>query len=123
MTRVKPNISIPSFKQDRQIFENFVLEVIEDSFRFEFIPDEINVSEGIFTLYLKNKRFIEDTLKVDVPQDYVKIFLLSIEQPQDRYTVQQIGNDIVIVFNREITRLPNDILREEFLIKGRIRQV
>lgn len=124
MARVKPNISIPSFKKSRQEFENFVLEVIEDSFRFEFTPDEIELLEGnLFKLFLRNKNFIEDTLKVDVPQDYVRIYLLSVEQPQDRYSIQQIDNDIVIIFNRDITRLPQDIKRTDFEIKGRIRQV
>jgi hypothetical protein len=124
MSRVKPNIGIPSFKKSRQTFENFVLEVIEDSFIFEYTPDVIELLEGnLFKLTLNNKNFIEDTLKVDVPQDYVKIFLLSVEQPQERYSVQQINNDIVITFNRDITRLPQDIVRTDFKIKGRLRQV
>jgi hypothetical protein len=124
MTRLKPNISIPSFKKNRQTFENFVLEVIEDSFIFEFTPDQISlVNDELFVLTLKNKKFIEDTLKVDIPQDYVKIYLLSIEQPQDRYSVVQSNNDIIITFNRSITRLPKEVSRDQFRIKGRIRQV
>ena len=124
MARQKPNISIPSVKKSRQEFENFVLEVIEDSFRFQFIPDEIELLEGnLFKLTLKNKNFIEDTFKVDVSEDYIRINLLAIEQPQDRYSVQQIGDDIVITFNRDITRKPEDILKEDFEIKGRLRQV
>lgn len=124
MSRVKPNIGIPSFKKSRQTFENFVLEVIEDSFIFEYTPDIVELLEGnLFKLTLSNKNFIEDTLKVDVPQDYVKIFLLSVEQPQERYSVQQINNDIVITFNRDITRVPQDIIRTDFKIKGRLRQV
>ena len=124
MSRVKPNIRIPSFKKSRQTFENFVLDVIEDSFIFEYTPDIVELLEGnLFKLTLSNKNFIEDTLKVDVPQDYVKIFLLSVEQPQERYSVQQINNDIVITFNRDITRVPQDIIRTDFKIKGRLRQV
>lgn len=124
MARVKPNISIPSFKKSRQNFENFVLEVIEDSFRFEFIPDEISlIDDELFVLTLKNKKFIEDTLKVDVSSDYVKIYLLSIEQPQERYSVVQTNNDIIITFNKSITRLPQEVFKEQFRIKGRIRQV
>jgi hypothetical protein len=124
MARVKPNISIPSFKKNRQGFENFVLEVIEDSFRFEFIPDQVSlINDELFVLTLKNKKFIEDTLKVDVSSDYVKIYLLSIEQPQDRYSVVQSNNDIIITFNRSITRLPKEVSRDQFIIKGRIRQV
>lgn len=124
MARVKPNISIPSYKKSRQTFENFVLEVIEDSFRFEFIPDEISlVNDEIFVLTLSNKEFIEDTLKVDVPQDYVKIYLFSIEQPQNKYSIVQSNNDIVITFNQSITRLPQDVVKEQFRIKGRIRSI
>lgn len=124
MSRVKPNIRIPSFKKSRQTFENFVLDVIEDSFLFEYTPDIVDLLEGnLFKLTLSNKNFIEDTLKVDVPQDYIKIFLLSVEQPQERYKVEQIGKNIVITFNRDITRVPQDIVRTDFKIKGRLRQV
>jgi hypothetical protein len=124
MARTKPNINIPTYKKSRQVFENFVLEVIEDSFRFEFIPDEISLVDGeLFVLTLTKKQFIEDTLKVDIPQDYVKIYLLSVEQPKDRYIVQQIDDNIVITFNKSITRLPQEVLKEQFRIKGRIRQV
>lgn len=124
MARVKPNIGIPSFKKNRQTFENFVLDVIEDSFRFEFTPDEISLTNGeLFVLTLSNKQFIEDTLKVDIPQDYVKIYLLTVEQPKDRYIVQQINDNIVITFNQSIARLPQDVVKEQFRIKGRIRSI
>jgi hypothetical protein len=124
MSRPRPNISIPSVKKSRQVFENFVLEVIEDSFRFEFRPDEIELINGeLFVLTLINKKFIEDTLKVDVPSDYVKIYLLSVEQPQDRYTITQNENNIVITFSESITRLPQDVIKENFRIRGRITQV
>ncbi len=124
MARVRPNISIPSGRRDRQGFITFVREVIEDSFLFEFTPDELELVNGeLFILTLTNKKFIEDTLKVDVPQDYVKIYLLSVEQPQDRYTITQSGNNIVINFTESITRLPQDIVKENFRIKGRITQV
>lgn len=124
MARQKPNIKIPSFQKSRQTFENFVLEIIEDSFKFEFTPDEIELIDGEkFVLTLTDKKFIEDTLKVDVPQDYVKVYLLTVEQPQDRYTISQIGNDIVITFNQSITRLPQDVVRTNFRIKGRIRTI
>lgn len=123
MARVKPNISIPSYKKSRQTFENFVLEVIEDSFRFEFIPDEISLVNDLFVLTLTNKEFIEDTLKVDIPQDYVKVYLFSIEQPKDRYSIVQSNNNIVITFKEPITRLSQDVIKENFRIKGRIRSI
>jgi hypothetical protein len=124
MARVRPNISIPSGRRDRQGFITFVREVIEDSFLFEFTPDELELVNGeLFILTLTNKKFIEDTLKVDVSQDYVKIYLLSVEQPQDRYTITQSENNIVITFTESITRLPQDVLKENFRIKGRITQV
>lgn len=124
MSRPRPNIRIPSVKKSRQVFEDFVLEVIEDSLRFEFIPDIIQlVNNELFVLTLTNKKFIEDTLKVDVPSDYVKIYLLSIEQPQDKYIIVQTGNNIVITFNEPITRLPENVVKENFKIRGRITQV
>lgn len=124
MARRKPNISIPSYKKNRQVFENFVLDVIEDSFKFDFIPDEISlINDELFVLTLRNKKFIEDTLKVDIPQDYIKIYLFSVEQPKDRYLVRQLNNDIVITFNKGITKLPKEVLRTDFDIKGRIRNI
>lgn len=124
MARVKPNIRIPGGRRDRQVFINFVREVVEDSFLFNFTPDELElVNNELFILTLTNKKFIEDTLKVDVPQDYVKIYLFSVEQPQDRYTIIQNENNIVITFNTSIARLPQDVVKENFRIKGRITQV
>ena len=124
MARLKPNINIPSGRRDRQGFINFVREVVEDSFLFQFQPDELELVDGeLFILTLINKKFIEDTLKVDIPQDYVKVYLFSVEQSQDRYNVVQNGNNIVITFNKSITRLPQDVLKGNFVIKGRITQV
>jgi hypothetical protein len=124
MARVKPNINIPSGRRDKQGFINFVREIVEDSFLFDFTPDELQLVNGeLFILTLTDKKFIEDTLKVDVPQDYVKIYLYSIEQAQDRYTITQSGNNIVITFTEQITRLPQNVVKENFRIKGRITQV
>ena len=124
MARVKPNINIPSGKRDRQTFINYVRAVVEDSFLFEYVPNELELVNGeLFILTLTDKKFIEDTLKVDIPQDYVKIYLFSIEQPHDRYVINQVGNNIVIEFNQSIARLPQNVVKENFRIKGRITQV
>lgn len=121
MGRKKPNISIPSYKRSRQNFQNLVLEVIEDSFIFEFVPDSIELLEGnLFKLVLENKKFIEDTLKVDIPSDYVKIYLFSIEIPKTKYSISISNNNLIITFNEELTRLPQDVIRQNFKVKGRI---
>jgi hypothetical protein len=121
MARKKPNISIPSYKRSRQNFQNLVLEVIEDSFIFEFVPDSIELLEGnLFKLVLENKKFIEDTLKVDIPSDYVKIYLFSIEIPKTKYSISISNNNLIITFNEELTRLPQDVIRQNFKVKGRI---
>ena len=124
MARVKPNINIPSGKRDRQTFINYVRAVVEDSFLFEYVPNELELVNGeLFILTLTDKKFIEDTLKVDISQDYVKIYLFSVEQPQDKYVINQVGNNIVVEFNQSIARLPQNVVKENFRIKGRITQV
>lgn len=124
MARKKPNIVIPSARRNRTIFENFVLEVVEDAFRFQIKPDEISLTnDGFFVLTLKNKKFIEDTLKVDVPEDYIEIYLLSILQPKDKYNITISGNDIIITFKEQIARLPQDVVKEDFNINARITEV
>ena len=74
-------------------------------------------------MYLRNKRLVIDELVVDDITDYIDIYLYGVKQPQNRYSVSQIGNDIVVEFTADITRLPKEVLASDFQIKGKIADV
>jgi hypothetical protein len=126
MARQLPNIVVgTSLKmRDRLGFRDFVLKVNTDTFLYEFQPTELEViNDGIFILYLRNKRFLIDDLQVDTTKDYIDIYLYGVKQPQDRYLIDVIVNDIVITFTESITRLPNDVDVNDFIVKGKIAEV
>ena len=126
MARQIPNIVVAtSLKmRDRLGFKDFVLKVNTDTFLYEFQPTELEViNDSIFILYLRNKRFLIDDLQVDTTKDYIDIYLYGVRQPQDRYVVDVIENDIIITFTESITRLPNDVDANDFRIKGKIAEV
>lgn len=126
MARRLPNIVVgTSLKmRDRLGFKEFVLKVNTDTFLFEFQPTEIEViNNTIFILYLRNKRFLIDDLQVDDTKDYIDIYLYGVKQPQDRYNVDVIDNDIIITFTESITRLPNDVVATDFIVKGKIAEI
>ena len=126
MARQLPNIVVgTSLKmRDRLGFRDFVLKVNTDTFLYEFQPTELEViNDGIFILYLRNKRFLIDDLQVDTTKDYIDIYLYGVKQPQDRYVIDVIVNDIVITFTENITRLPNDVDVNDFIVKGKIAEV
>jgi hypothetical protein len=126
MSRQIPNIAIDTTQKlrDRASFKEFVLNVITDTFIYTYNPDQISVSDNIFfTLTLQNKRFIFDILEVDDVRDYVDVYLFGIKQPQDRYNVVVSGNNIIVTFTADITRLPNDVTPANFEIKGKIAEI
>jgi len=126
MARQLPNIVVgTSLKmRDRLGFRDFVLKVNTDTFLYEFQPTEIEViNDTLFILYLRNKRFLIDDLQVDTTKDYIDIYLYGVKQPQDRYVIDVIVNDIVITFTESITRLPDDVDVNDFIVKGKIAEV
>ena len=126
MARRTPNIVLDTTlkQRDRLGFKDFVLKVNTDTFIFSFAPDEIEVNDDIyFKLYLRNKRLVIDILVVDDITDYIDIYLYGVKQPQNRYSVVQIGNDIVVEFTADITRLPKEVSASDFEIKGKIAEV
>jgi hypothetical protein len=127
MARPKPNIDITSANlvKDRQEFQNFILDVIKDTFIYSYTPNQItlDVTNTLFTLYLYNKSLLVDTLEVDNVADYVDVYLFGVKQPQDRYTVLTNDSDIIIQFNVDITRIPQDVVVTDFLIKGKIVEI
>jgi len=126
MTRIKPNIDVLSKfgNKYRQDFKELVLKVNTDTFLYQSNPTEIELINDIFfKLYLRNKKFVEETLIVDIPSDYIDVSLFGVRQAQTRYNVEIIGNDIVITFLENITRLPQDVIVTDFTIKGKITEV
>ena len=127
MTRKLPNIDRANslIKRDRTEFRNFVTNVITDTFIYSFNPTTIQLdgTGKLFTLNLLNKRFIIDILEVDNVKDYIDVYLFGVTQPQDRYEVVVDGTDIIITFTVDITRLPADVVRTDFEIKGKIAEI
>jgi hypothetical protein len=126
MRRKVPNIAIDTTQKlrDRLGFKNFVIQVNAETFIYSYTPNLISVSDEIyFTLTLINKRFIVDILEIDNVKDYIDIYLFGVKQPQDRYSVEVVENNIIVTFVADITRLPNEVKATDFEIKGKIAEV
>jgi hypothetical protein len=126
MSRVVPNINIDTTQKlrDRAGFKEFVLRVNTDTFTYSHKPNVISLeNQTFFTLTLENKRFIFDILEVDDVTDYVDVYLFGVKQPQDRYNVEVVGNNIIVTFTADITRLPNQVSAADFEIKGKIVEI
>jgi len=128
MARKKPNIdlAVTTLLKDRGEFQNFVLQVIRDTFIFTYVPNSISLdveTQRLFTVNLLNKRFVIDILEIDNIADYIDVYLFGVKQPQDRYTAIVNGNNIVVTFVADITRLPNEVRTTDFEIKGKIAEI
>lgn len=124
-TRPKPHIDLGSItkKRDRQSFKNFVLEVIEDTFIFEVTPTSISLNGELFTLVLNGYRFVYEDLVVADSKDYLDVYLYGVKQPSDRYGVTFDDTSITITFTENITRVPADVVRTDFEVKGKIAEI
>jgi hypothetical protein len=124
-TRPKPNIDIGNItkRRDREFFREFVLEVIDDTFIFTFNPTSISLSGELFTLNLDGYRFVYEELVVDDAIDYVDVYLYGVKQPKDRFQVTFDSTSITITFTQNITRVPADVVRTDFEIKGKIVEI
>jgi hypothetical protein len=126
MRRQVPNITLDTTQKlrDRAGFKEFVLQVNTDTFTYSYTPNSISVQNDIyFTLNLNNKRFIFDILEVDDVRDYIDVYLFGVKQPQDRYNAEVVGNNIIVTFTADITRLPNEVSANDFEIKGKIAEI
>jgi hypothetical protein len=126
MRRQVPNITLDTTQKlrDRAAFKDFVLRVNTDTFTYTYNPDTITVENQIyFTLTLVNKRFIFDILEIDDVTDYIDVYLFGVKQPQDRYNASVSGNNIIVTFVANITRLPNEVSATDFEIKGKIAEI
>ena len=140
-------------KRDRQSFKNFVLEVIEDTFINEFEPTSASldpVSQSLFTLFLgptdksgsipdiAGYRFTYEDLQVDNAYDYLDVFLYSVKQDRSKYDVELYdesgtqltsgqyasgSKEIRFIFKEDITRIPTEVDRTDFVIKGKIVEI
>ena len=128
MARLKPKIEIGSIttKRDRDSFQNFVLEVIKDTFIYEVTPTTISLDGGtqtLFTLNLDGFRFVYEDLVVGDSKDYLDVYLYGVKQPNDRYSVTFDVSSITITFTESITLVPTDVVSTDFEIKGKITQI
>jgi hypothetical protein len=128
MARKRPNIDtlVTTLLKDRQEFKNFINKVIEDTFIYSYTPNSIsldNATQTLFTVNLTNKRFVFEILEVDDIRDYIDVYLFGVKQPQDRYNVSVVGNNIVIEFVTDITRVPLEVVASDFLVKGKIVEI
>ena len=127
MSRKIPNIAKgnPVKKRDIVGFNTFVKKVITDTFIYSFSPTtiELDGTGTLFTLNLLNKRFIKDILEIDDVKDYIDVYLFGVKQPQDRYTIDFDATNIYVTFTVNITRLPGDVVRTDFEIKGKIAEI
>jgi len=116
----RPNIPTGAYN-DKARIKNLINEVVGDAlFYNSFIPDLVYLDGVIFTLVLENKKFNFEELQVDNTSDYLDIFLQDIKKTSDSYSVTTTDTNIVITFNQNITLRPQDIVPEDFLIKGKI---
>jgi hypothetical protein len=127
MPRQKPNINInnSNLPGDRNQLKDLILQAITDTFIYSYYPNDI-VLDGtgnLFTLYLYNKYLVIDALQVDNYSDYVDVYLYGIKQPNERYTITTDGTDITIEFNVSITLVPNEVIKTDFEIKGKIVEI
>jgi hypothetical protein len=128
MARKAPYIPIgnTTLVKDRTEFNQFVLNVIKDTFIYDVVPSLIELdseTNTLFTLYLFDKKIIIDGLEVDEYSDYVDVYLFGIKQPQDRYSAEVVENNIIVTFVADITRLPNEVSAANFEIKGKIVEI
>ena len=127
MARKKPNIDLGNItkRRDRESFKNFVLEVIEDTFLYEVTPTTISLdvdTETLFTLVLDGYRFVYEELVVSDSKDYLDVYLYGVKQI-DNYDVTFDATSITITFTESITRVPTDVVRTDFEIKGKITEI
>ena len=124
-TRPKPHIDLGSItkRRDRESFKNFVLEVIDDTFIFEVTPPSITLNGELFTLNLTGYRFVYEDLVVADSKDYLDVYLYGVKQEGDKYNVSFDDTSITITFTESITRVPADVVRTDFEVKGKIAEI
>ena len=117
-SKKKPNIITPF--NDRERFKNLIREIINDTTIFTHVPDSISLVGVLFTITLSNKKFVYEEVKVDALSDYVDVYLQGVKTTSTLYSVTDNGSDIIIQTNETICADPSSIVKEDFVVKGKI---
>ena len=117
-SKKKPNIITPF--NDRKRFKNLIQEIINDTTIFTHVPDSISLVGVLFTITLSNKKFVYEEVKVDALSDYVDVYLQGVKKTSTLYSVTDNGSDIIIQTNETICADPSSIVKEDFVVKGKI---
>ena len=117
--RQKPNIpKMPT--NDRGRFKTLINEIIDDIVLYPHNVDQIILLDNLITLVLWNKRFVVEEMKVDNPKDYTDVYLQGIKQSSNIYDIRANGDNIVITFGQKIVPFQNELIINDFLVKGKI---
>ena len=117
-SKKKPNIITPF--NDRERFKNLIQEIINDTTIFTHVPDSISLVGVLFTITLSNKKFVYEEVKVDALSDYIDVYLQGVKKTSTLYSVTDNGSDIIIQTNETICADPSSIVKEDFVVKGKI---
>jgi len=118
MAKVKPNIDVPH--NGIAGAHSLVNSVINDFFIYSHSVDSISLNDELFSLTLNNKKFVYQEVKVDSNKDYINIYLQGVLKDKSTYSAVESGNNIVIEFNESITLRPEDIVANDFEVRGKI---
>jgi hypothetical protein len=117
--KIKPKIAKLPFN-DKSRVKTLVTQIINDVVLYPHTPDQIVILDDIITLVLWNKRYYFEEMQVDVPKDYTQVYLQGIKISTNDYEIGVNGENIVITFNDKIVPFQNDLVLEDFVIKGKI---
>lgn len=117
--RVKPNI--PKMPYDnRGRLQNLIQNVIQDVTLYSHIPDQLVMTDGLITIVLWNKKFLDEEMKITIPKDYTDVYLQGIKQSSNIYDIGVNGENIVITFGQQLGVKQDEFLTNDFLVKGKI---
>jgi len=87
---------------------------------------------------IEGYKFVYEDLQVDNAYDYIDVFLYSVKQDRSKYDVKLFdgegteltsgqyasgSKEIRLIFKEDITRIPTEVDRTDFLIKGKIVEI
>ena len=74
-------------------------------------------------MVLNGYRFVYEDLVVADSKDYLDVYLYGVKQTSDKYGVTFNDTSITISFYESITRVPAEVERTDFEIKGKIAEI
>lgn len=118
---MKPNPNIPKLPfNNRGRLKALIEEVINDTFTYEYTPDEISFPNELIRIVLLNKKFSIEEMAISSPKSYTDVYLQGIKQRNDGYEITLIDNNIVIEFNSLIAYRQFELVVTDFIVKGKI---